>query len=169
MTKRVSGFHTAKCARGGRPQARLSLIENHDHNLNNDKRQLAKNEPLDSVKSRPGHSNLSLTMIKQATILLTLCATSLVVINIRTLESETLPDARPALLDTCLVARWAGYPAAFSSSWDLSAGSLLYSGRYRKEQEIAVLGVARLLSRYNLSATFYHGLHFPKQGPKSGI
>ena len=52
MTKRVSGFHTAKCARGGRPQARLSLIENHDHNLNNDKRQLAKNEPLDSVKSR---------------------------------------------------------------------------------------------------------------------
>ena len=61
-------------------------------------------------------------MIKQASILLTLCATSLVVINIRTLESETLPDARPALIETtetCLVARWAGHPAAFSSSWDL--------------------------------------------------
>ena len=55
-------------------------------------------------------------MIKQAGILLTLCATSLVVINIRTLESETLPDARPALIqttETCLVARWAGHPAAF--------------------------------------------------------
>ena len=89
-------------------------------------------------------------MIKQAGILLTLCATSLVVINIRTLESETLPDDRPALIETtetCLVARWAGHPGAFSSSWDLSA-------RYKKEQEIA-LGVARLLSRYNLSATFY--------------
>ena len=90
-------------------------------------------------------------MIKFAGILLTLCATSLVVINIRTLETvETSPDDRPALIDTsdtCLVARWAGYPAAFSSSWDLS-------GRYKKEQEIAI-GVARLLSRYNLSATFY--------------
>ena len=39
-------------------------------------------------------------MIKFAGILLTLCATSLVVINIRTLESETLPDARPALIET---------------------------------------------------------------------
>ena len=53
-------------------------------------------------------------MIKFAGILLTLCATSLVVINIRTLETvETSPDDRPALIDTsdtCLVARWAGYP-----------------------------------------------------------
>ena len=60
-------------------------------------------------------------MITQAGILLTLCATSLVVINIRTLEIvETSPDDRPALIDTCLVARWAGYPAAFSSSWSMT-------------------------------------------------
>ena len=50
-------------------------------------------------------------MIKFAGILLTLCATSLVVINIRTLETvETSPDDRPALIDTCLVARSARAP-----------------------------------------------------------
>ena len=82
-------------------------------------------------------------MIKQAGILLTLCATSLVVINIRTLETvETSPDDRPALIDTsdtCLVARWAGYPAAFSSSWGFFA-----------DLEMAD-GAARTFSRYNLT------------------
>ena len=83
-------------------------------------------------------------MIKQAGILLTLCATSLVVINIRTLETversgRGIDDddpyndkddyevrrgtgyRPPLVIETCLVARWAGYPAAFSSSWGFFA------------------------------------------------
>jgi len=42
--------HREMRARRSAPGARLSLIENHFHTLPNDNRQLAKNEPLDSVK-----------------------------------------------------------------------------------------------------------------------
>ena len=131
-------------ARRSAPNARLSLIENQDHTLPNDSRQLAKNEPLDSVNLALPHCPSPSSMIKQAGILLTLCATSLVVINIRTLETversgRGIDDDDPyndkddyevrrgtgyrvpLVIETCLVARWAGYPAAFSSSWGFFA------------------------------------------------
>ena len=46
---RFHSVHREMRARRSAPSARLSLIENQDHTLNYDKRQLAKNEPLDSV------------------------------------------------------------------------------------------------------------------------
>ena len=93
-------------------------------------------------------------MIKQAGILLTLCATSLVVINIRTLETAERSgrgiddddpyndkddyEVRrgtgyrpPLVIKTCLVARWAGYPAAFSSSWGFFADLEMADGAAR--------------------------------------